>query len=478
MIGLYFGYGASDARELYAGSSKATNCLKEQRGKREVALYRRPGTERKRSTSAFYTRGILSLDEVIYQICDDTFYRLDADFDPTVIGTINTSDGRVYMRSNGFSIGLVDGQDFWDYNLTTLAFVKRTLPDGVNPSHISYSQGFFYINDVNTGDVYHHEDSYDTSTWNSLDQSSAEYAPDNLLALADVSGSHLMLGKNNVEVWTYTGNINFVIEPVQGLTYNFGIAAKDSFASMTDAGFFLARDGGGGLQAVMMVRGTQAKPIGEQDVIGIWSRYSTVADATGFALNLEGHPLYILSFPSEDETWVYDDSISDGSRWCRWESYNETFTKRGRFVGDQTFLFNDKQYCASSYDGGIYEIGMELKTDDGQPIIVEAESQEISKPSGYFRHNYVKVMVESGHGLADQSLQGHNPQIRLSYSDDHGHTWKHRDWKSIGKQGEFSAQVKFRGLGRSKHRRYKIQLSDPVKFVLVNPSYLSLDNEA
>jgi hypothetical protein len=330
-------------------------------------------------------------------------------------------------------------------------------------------RGFFYINDVGTGDVYHHQDSFDTTTWNSLDQSNAEYSPDELLAINDVSDNVLMLGARSTEVWIYTGGINFVISPVQGLTYEFGIAAKHSFAKVSDAGFFLARDGGGGLQAVMLERGTQINPIGELDVIGEWSRYSRVDDAIGTTINLEGHPLWVLSFPTANKTWVYDHSISYGSRWSVWENYDEYYSSRGRFFVQDSFFFAGNQYMTSYEDGGLYEVGTEYRTDDGLPLILTADSQVIDHRGEYRHHSSVRVAVDTGHGLSDQSLQGHDPKLRLGYSDDHGNTWHYRQWTSIGKQGQYDKEVEFRSLGRTRHRKYRVQVSDPVSFAILNP---------
>ena len=261
MEDLFFGFRSNEGRTKIAGGGLAINVLKEQRDKKQYTLGPRPGFAKKAQLTGQGCRGSLVVSGALYSVHGYSVYKTDESLNSVLIGSLTTNVGKVYLRSNGFSVGVVDGANFYDIGLTTDTLVTRTLPAGVLPTHIGYSQGFFYINDAGTGDVYHHQDSFDTTTWNSLDQSNAEYSPDTLLAIHDVSDNVLMLGEKTTEVWIYTGGINFVISPVQGLTYEFGIAAKYSFAKVSDAGFFLARDGGGGLQAVMMERGTQINPI-------------------------------------------------------------------------------------------------------------------------------------------------------------------------------------------------------------------------
>lgn len=481
MTALMFGVGAAEARSKAAGGGVAVNVLKEQRGKKELALFPRPGFT---NWADFEDAGcrcaikvIVDGEEYTYAVHNKNLRKIDKNKTITDLGDLGTSSGRVYMRSNGTEIGIVDGVNFYALTLATDALATRTLPAGVNPTHIAYAWGFFLINDKNSGDIYHNENSYDTTSWNVLDQSNAEYAPDDILALHDVSGNIPIFGEETTEIWTYTGALSFVFGAIPGMTYNYGIAAKDSFASIADAGFFLARDAGGGLQVVMLSRGVQAEPIGDPDVIGEISRYSTVEDATGLGLNIEGHPLYILNFPSEDVTWVYDASIKAGSPWCKWESYDQFDSSRGRFFAEHAVFFNDKQYLTSYEDGGLYEVSTSIYSDNGDPLIATVDALEINQGGKYYPHKYVNLFMETGHGLSDSAAQGHDPKVRLGYSDDHGHTWTWRDWQSIGKVGEYQKQVKFRCLGSTKHRKYRVQISDPVEWALMSPSFVAIGNE-
>ncbi len=61
-----------------------------------------------------------------------------------------------------------------------------------------------------------------------------------------------------------------------------------------------------------------------------------------------------------------------------------------------------------------------------------------------------------------------SPQIMLRWSDDGGYTWSNEYWRGMGAVGEYSKQVQWRKLGRSRDRIYEITVSDAVNPVIIN----------
>jgi hypothetical protein len=88
-------------------------------------------------------------------------------------------------------------------------------------------------------------------------------------------------------------------------------------------------------------------------------------------------------------------------------------------------------------------------------------------------HQRFQLDLETGVGLS--SGQGSDPQIMLCWSDDHGHTWSHEHWTSAGKIGEFKRRALWYRLGRTRDRIYRVVVSDPVKWALVD-AYLQLES--
>jgi len=55
----------------------------------------------------------------------------------------------------------------------------------------------------------------------------------------------------------------------------------------------------------------------------------------------------------------------------------------------------------------------------------------------------------------------------LDWSDDGGHTWSSERTVSFGKIGEYSHRARFTRLGSSRERYYRIKVTDPVNWVLL-----------
>lgn len=55
-----------------------------------------------------------------------------------------------------------------------------------------------------------------------------------------------------------------------------------------------------------------------------------------------------------------------------------------------------------------------------------------------------------------------DPQAILDWSDDGGRTWSNEHWVSIGKIGEYQQRAKWRRLGSSRNRTFRLTITDPV----------------
>lgn len=66
-----------------------------------------------------------------------------------------------------------------------------------------------------------------------------------------------------------------------------------------------------------------------------------------------------------------------------------------------------------------------------------------------------------------QQYQGADALIKLSWSDDFGRNWSNARTESMGKAGEYQKRVKFWRLGSARDRVYKLEITDPVKRVIL-----------
>lgn len=76
--------------------------------------------------------------------------------------------------------------------------------------------------------------------------------------------------------------------------------------------------------------------------------------------------------------------------------------------------------------------------------------------------------MEVGVGLDGAStVQGHNPQAMIQWSDDGGHSWSNEHWVSFGKIGKRLQRVIKRRLGYGRDRVFRLTITDPVKVAII-----------
>jgi hypothetical protein len=67
-----------------------------------------------------------------------------------------------------------------------------------------------------------------------------------------------------------------------------------------------------------------------------------------------------------------------------------------------------------------------------------------------------------------QEFQGADAKIKLTWSDDFGRSWSNGRVESMGRDGEYKKRVKFWRLGMARDRVYRVEISDPVKRVILS----------
>lgn len=65
-------------------------------------------------------------------------------------------------------------------------------------------------------------------------------------------------------------------------------------------------------------------------------------------------------------------------------------------------------------------------------------------------------------------VTGAEPKIMLECSNDGGYTYGNQIWSTSGKVGERLARVRWNKLGMSRDRVFRITMTDPVKWVLID----------
>jgi hypothetical protein len=194
--------------------------------------------------------------------------------------------------------------------------------------------------------------------------------------------------------------------------------------------------------------------------------YGDISDAIAYTYQQDGHPFYVLTFPTASKTWVFDVSTNE---WC--ERAYFSLGQYSRHRSNCQVVFNSLVLVGDYENGKVYSFDKTVYTDDGQPQRWLRSWRAL--PPG--RNNLKRTVqhelqldCEAGVGLT--TGQGQDPQVMLRWSDDGGHTWSNEHPRSMGRIGDRGLRVIWRRLGMTtklRDRVYEVSGADPVKIAIM-----------
>jgi hypothetical protein len=398
-------------------------------------------------------RGLIVADSYLYVVFRNQLYKVNNVGTATAVGTLSTTEGRVDMAFNGSQVGIVDGQFMYMYATASGSFT--TVSSGLIglPETITYQDSYFIATFQNS-QQFQISAPYNGLLWDALDFASSESSPDNLVRGFADHGELVLLGLQTTEFWGNTGGADFPYQVIRGATIEFGLAAKWSLCKFNDtlAGLFANRLG---QVQVMIIAGHAPQKISTPELDYLINSYVTVSDATAFAYNLGGHPMYQINFPTAGKSWLYDATTT------MWSELEYGF-QGARHRAEMQVVFNGATLVADYANGNLYKLKPDVYTDAGQSIAREIIGKHYFANYRYVAIHRLQVDFETGIGLPDNAL----PQAMLQVSRDNGRTWGNELWKSIGKIGEYLTRVIWWRLGTARDFVFKIRVTDPVKVVI------------
>lgn len=400
-------------------------------------------------------RGMIQLNGVGYVVRGNGFYSVSSSFVATPQGNLASSFGPVTMAVNGLQVVVCDGQDLYIYDIAADTFGAITDVDFPGASAVDYMDGFGVFTQPDS-QVLWVTGLQDFTTIDALDFASAESSPDNLIRPYVEGATLYLFGQSTIEPWYSSGAADFPFTRISGGTVDRGLGAKFSVASEDNAVFFLGDDG-----IVYRLSGSQISKISTPQLDYEVSQMTDYSDARGWTYSFGETKFYVLTFPTAEQTWVYDFATQ---LWHERSSY-----LLGRWRAEWSMQLGGRVIVGAYNTNKLYYIDQNVFTEDGETIISTHIFPAVHSEQR-IQHNQFEVDIESGVGLI--SGQGSDPIMLLSWSDDGGRTWSNEVNMPMGKIGEYKRRCEARRLGSSLDRRYKISISDPVKRV-VHGAYLN-----
>ena len=458
--------GSYVARSVNAADSRMVNLFAEgipEGGKEAAFLNRAPGLRLLATVGDGPIRGLWRMGNYGYVVSGKELYRLNADWTSLYIGNLSGT-GPVSIADNGTQMFIACNGPSFIYNSTTEEFAQIADTDFPGAVTVGYLDGYFVFNEPQSQRVWV-TSLLDGTAIDPLEFASAEGSPDQLVAAIVDHREAWLFGTNSIEVWYDAGSADFPLQRIQGAFNEIGLAAAYSVAKLDNGLFWLGSDSRG-QGIVYRSNGYTGKRISTHAVEWQIQQYGDISDAIGYTYQQDGHAFYVLVFPSEDTTWVYDVSTE---LWHERAGFYE-----GQFVrhrGNCQMAYNGEVVIGDFENSNVYAFDLNVYADNGS--IQRWLRSWRALPTGKNDLNRtaqhtLQLDCETGVGL--NTGQGSDPQVMLRWSDDGGHTWSNEHWSSMGKIGRYGYRTFWRRLGMTmkiRDRVYEVSGTDPVKITIM-----------
>ncbi len=430
-----------------------------QGAKTRYAAYPCPGFTLFTTLAQYPVRGEFSQNGRAFAVGGNKLYEVFADGTNLELGTMVLDQFPATMCSNGpagHQLFITSGDSGYIFDLNSSAFTHVLTGCRMG----AFLDGYFLALDANTSTL-KWSALEDGTTWDGADVAQRNTAGDKWVAMAVAHRQILLAGTDSCEFWYDSGDALNPFQPVDGAFFEVGIVAPFSLSLLDNELTWLSGNENGSGVVVRSVGNSAPQRISDHGVEFAIQGYATIADAVGFPYQDQGHSWYILNFPTAGIAWCTDTQF--------WHERGFWMAINGDYVAyrvqSHTFEFG-KHLVGDRTTGAIYAMSIKTATDvDGNGIRRQITAP-IYVPSRYnVFHQALQIDLETGVGLdGDVALQGNDPQVVMTMSNDSGHTYGNEHWASAGKIGQFNARVLYQRLGfaRGYGRAYTIVMSDPV----------------
>lgn len=408
-------------------------------------------------------RGMLVFDaNSLFMVSGAQVFRVDATGAATYIGAVTSLDTPVSMATNGVNVVFVTGTEGYIIDPAANTVAKYVDASFVSADAVYFIDGSYVFNQTGTGKWWATKQ-YSTQI-DPLWFATAEAEPDSIVTLAVVNQEVWLFGTQTTEVWAPDATQYFPYSKIPGVLIAQGCAAKSSVARINGSLFFLAADDHG-QGTVFRTAGLTTSRISNHSLEQEIATYAVISDAVGYTYAQEGHSFYVLSFPTQNVTWVYD-MITATWNQRAWLDITGGFS---RHRSNCHVFFAGMNLVGDWNRGKIYHMATTLFDDDGNPLVRLRSSPHVSSQGARIAYSNVEFDIETGVGV--QAGQGSDPQVTLRWSDDSGHTFKNTRRKSVGKAGQYRNRVRFLRLGQARDRVFELSYSEPTPFTLMGARF-------
>ena len=228
--------------------------------------------------------------------------------------------------------------------------------------------------------------------------------PDDLVSLICDHGQVYLLGEKTSEVWADTGTFPFPFQRIPGSSSEHGISAAFSVSRLGNSFAYLAKNNRGQAQIVQM-NGYFPQRISTHAVENtLVNQY--INDAVAYTYQLEGHEVYVISFPTLNLTWAYDATTSLWHKWL-WVDSNNVYH---RHRSNCSAFFQGSVLVGDWENGLLYKLDPDNYTDNGGKIRRLRRTPHLVTDLQRQYFDEMQIQFQPGVGLNGTSVPVANPQ--------------------------------------------------------------------
>ena len=314
-------------------------------------------------------RGLHTVGNTLYVASGSSLYAVAPGFVPTQIGQMLTTSGKVSIIDNGVQVAFSDRVQLyvWAAGMLTQPLNGGQLP----PGDLVYQDTLGFFNQLGTFNLWQ-SNANDLTTWNALNFTTVDGSQQPIVALTDLHRQVVPMKGNSAEFWINAGLPSsgipgFVLQRLDGVFPQIGAVNASSVVNAGEEICWLgADDGGHGVFYAM--GGYEPRRISTYDQEYTISQYRTISDCIGWSYIQAGHRFVVWNFPTADQTWVYDMTVSAQLGYPCWHErasfYNGQFHV---YEPNCAALFSGAIIVGSNQTGNLYELDLTSVSDGAIP---------------------------------------------------------------------------------------------------------------
>ena len=332
------------------------------------------------------------------------------------------------------------------------------LADGDAPTtvtHVATLDKYLIANETST-EKFHFSDVADPDAWTG-DFASSESRPDLLVALGVLNLELHLMGKRTLEVYRNDGSTPFVRES-QGFVQS-GTVAPYTFVLCGTQWLWLDD-----MRNVMRLVG-RTPQVFSNTLNKYIQGFSTVSDALGDYLVIDGRPFYVLHFPIEEKTIVCDLQLNMWYEWGYWDSVNSEHDRFRGNCGAVSPAWN-MTVIGDRATGKVYKINSTSYDDDGDDVRMLLRTPQIDQGTSVKRKSSEKLIFRLKKPTGADVVV--TPSLSVRWRSDGSTSWNNARTVPLGASGQTEFIGRLRQLGQYTSRQYEVAILSSIPIALVS----------